>query len=200
MTIRADERPSLAERIRAVADEIHPYCQEDLGPDELWNRLWGKLRGIANDLEAKLSAPAGRMPDEPKFFALFRRFDVGTDQRAIADYADALRTFARARSEEVERLNGVVVTIHDERAREIARAEAAETLAATATQRADGMEADARRYRGVRSLKYKMYVADARSLGPQMKWQSEEAFNATYDSRHDAAIDAALSAAAESGE
>lgn len=65
MTSRADERLSLAERIRAVADEIHPYCQEDLGPDELWNRLWGKLRGIANDLDAKLSAPTGGMPDAP---------------------------------------------------------------------------------------------------------------------------------------
>jgi len=43
---------TLADRIRAVADEIQPYCQENLGPNELWNALWGKLCGIANDIDA----------------------------------------------------------------------------------------------------------------------------------------------------
>jgi len=51
---------TLADRIRVVANEIQPYCQEDLGPNELWNGLWAKLRGIANDIDA-LDAAKGLM-------------------------------------------------------------------------------------------------------------------------------------------
>lgn len=59
-----------------------------------------------------------------------------------------------------------------------------EQLAAHARE----LRADAERYTGIRALKYKMYVADARSFGPQMTWQAEEVFNATYDERADTAL------------
>lgn len=99
--------------------------------------------------EAKLSAPAGGMPDAPiqsvvdtLLHQVRNRldFDRSVLINVLQDIAP-LRAFAQARAEECERLNGVVVTIHDERAREIARAEAAELLAATAQKERDELKA-----------------------------------------------------------
>lgn len=50
--------PTIANRIREVAEHLEPFTQQNLGPDELWNRLWGKLCGIANDVEAAESESA----------------------------------------------------------------------------------------------------------------------------------------------
>lgn len=50
------------------------------------------------------------------------------------------------------------------------------------------MEANARRYEGARKVKYVELVTNARSLGPQMTWPTEEEFNKSFDQKLDAVI------------
>jgi len=95
----------LADRIRAVADEIQPYCQVDLGPNELWNGLWAKLRGIANDIDALDADEPGLM--DCKGYDLFpdgtMRPAHGEGEWVRAQDYDKLHAAAEAAQADAER-------------------------------------------------------------------------------------------------